>query len=621
MMNPLEELLQRIEHEQWDAKDHDLINTSFQEVNGKLYEAGNHDLLAFSEKEREAFSFTKTTEGIKWKLAGTKTLKDGTEEPMEWPDIKTWTDTDFQYIYQRFKTTQNTFARSEYGLILYFTGRLKPDECKQLYQDLIELCQRYYEITKEHGKVPFHAAQFLHCLELALKIAHYKRKAPGFSDELEKGLLLAEQIHKEWKQAGKYLLRNIVDITAIIIQYLPFAKPILELDGFFDRNNAAVEEEAKTYTWGSIYIIDENIKLAKTIGKDITALIRRKAELYEKLATERRQGDLAIITFIETALRLYQEMGDTDNISRLEGEFKKVKTEGEYGMVSSELMEEESQRIEQIIKEEIATKNETQILETFVNCPMYSTLETVQLMADKQKNEDGLFSMMGSSISDKFGNTIAKYPNNSEEWAFLQAYEFQFQLGTQSLVYFFRDAFMAGKISETSVNTFLSNTWLNDPITRNYNNQEFAVVPLELIKPAIRHFFAELNRWKNEPGYIPDLILVTDSLTLKIEALLRYLCDKLGISTFKLRDDDLVMERNLDEILAALEHEKYNTNFQEDDRRFIKFVLSEKAGENLRNRVAHGLMDSFEYSFDKTILVFTIIMRLTKYTFQTKNNG
>ena len=73
MMNPLEELLQRIEHEQWDAKDHDLINTSFQEVNGKLYEAGNHDLLAFSEKEREAFSFTKTTEGIKWKLAGTKT--------------------------------------------------------------------------------------------------------------------------------------------------------------------------------------------------------------------------------------------------------------------------------------------------------------------------------------------------------------------------------------------------------------------------------------------------------------------------------------------------------------------------------------------------------------------
>lgn len=619
-MNPLEELLQKIEHEQWDAKDQDLINTSFQEVNGKLYQAGNHNLLALSEKEREAFAFTKNTDGIKWKLAGTKTLEDGTIEPMEWPDIKTWTEADFQYIYQRFKATQNTFARSEYGLILYFNGKLKPDECKQLYQDLIELSQRYYRIIKQQGKVPFYATQFLHCLELALKIAHYKRKAPGFTNELERALLTAEEIHKEWEQAGKYLLRNIIDITAIVIQYLSFAKPILDLDGFFQRNNAAVEEQVKTYTWGSIYIIDENIKLAKAIGKDIKALIRRKAQLYEKLAAERRKGDLAIITFIETALRYYQEIGDDENIQRLEEEFKKVKTEGEYGMVSSELMEEESRRIEKIIKEEVATKSEAQILETFVHCPMYSTLENVELMADKQKNEDSLFSMMGSSISDKFGNTIAQYPNNSEEWAFLQAYEFQFQLGTQSLVYFFRDAFLAGKISEISINSFLERTWLNDPIRRNYNNQLFAVVPLELIKPAIKHFLAELNRWKNEPGYIPDLILATDSLTLKIEALLRYMCDKLSISTFKLRDDDLVMERNLDEILASLEHEKYNTNFQEDDRRFIKFVLSEKAGENLRNRVAHGLMDSFEYSFDKIILVFTIIMRLTKYTFQTANN-
>jgi hypothetical protein len=619
-MNPLEELLQRIEHKQWDAKDHDLLNTSFQEVNGQLYEAGNHDLLALSEKEREAFAFTKTTEGIKWKLAGTKTLEDGTVEPMEWPDIKTWTEADFQYIYQRFETTNNIFARSEYGLILYFTGRLKPDECKQLYQDLIALSQRYYGTIKQQGKVPFYAAQFLQCLELALKIAHYKRKAPGFTDELEKALLIAEEFHKEWEQTGKYLLRSIIDITAIIIQYLPFAKPILDVNGFFERNNAAVEEQAKTYTWGSIYIIDENTKLAKRIGKDISALIKRKAQLYEKLAAERRLGDLAIITFIETALRLYKEIDDTENIPRLEEEFKKVKTEGEYGMVSSELMEEESQRIEQMIKEEVATKNETQILETFLHCPMYSTLETIQLMADKQKNEDGLFSMMGSSISDKFGNTIAKYPNNSEEWAFLQAYEYQFQLGTQSLVYFFRDSFLAGKISETSINIFLESTWLNDSIKRFYNNQEVAVVPLELVKPAIKHFLAELNRWKDEPGYVPDLILVTDSLTLKIEALLRYLCDKLGISTFKLREDDLVMERNLDEILASLEHEKYNTNFQEDDRRFIRFVLSEKAGENLRNKVAHGLMDSFEYSFDKIILVFTIIMRLTKYTFQTTNN-
>lgn len=620
-MNPLQELLQQIESEHWDVKDHDRINTSFQGVNDKLYQAGNQDLLALSEKEREAFSFTKTTEGIKWKIAGTRTLEDGTEEPMEWPDLKTWTDTDFQYIHQRFKSSQNTFARSEYGLILYFTGRLRPDECKQLYQDLIELSQRYYDALRQQGKVPYYATQFLQCLALALKIAHYKRKAPGFTNELENALLLAEQMHKEWDQAGKYSLSSVIDITALILQYISFAKPLLNLDGFFERNNAAAEEQVKTYTWGGIYIIDENSKLADAIGKDAKELIRRKAQLYEKLASERQAGDLAIITFIETALRLYQEVGDGDNVKRLEEEFKRVKTEGEYGMVSSELEEEESKRITKIIQQEVASKNEVQILETFVQCPMFYPLANIQEMADRGRENDGLFSMMGRSISDKFGNTIARYPSNSQEWAFLQAYEFQFQLGTQSLVHFFIHAFRAGKISENSTVTFLENTWLNEPIRRVYNNQGVAVVPLELIRPAIKHIFSELNRWQNEPGYIPDLILFTDVLTIKIEAFLRYLCDKLGISSFKLRDDGLVMERNLDEILASLEHEKYNTNFQEEDRRFIKFVLSEKAGENLRNKIAHGLMDSFEYSIDKALLVFTIVMRLTKYTFQTANNG
>ena len=83
-----------------------------------------------------------------------------------------------------------------------------------------------------------------------------------------------------------------------------------------------------------------------------------------------------------------------------------------------------------------------------------------------------------------------------------------------------------------------------------------------------------------------------------------------------MRDDGLVMERNLDEILASLEHKSFNTNFVEEDRKYIKFVLSEKAGENLRNKVAHGLMDNFEFSIDKVVLTFSIILRLTKYKFQ-----
>lgn len=396
---------------------------------------------------------------------------------------------------------------------------------------------------------------------------------------------------------------------------------VVDIKGFFERNNEAVEEQTKTYTWGGIYIIDENIRLAKLISLDVKALIKRKAELYEKLASERTKGDNAIVTFIETALRLYKEINETNNVTRLEEIYKKIKTEGEFSSYHAELPQEESQRIIRVIQNEILQKEEDDILMNFVFCPMYSSIESIQQNAEDWKKNSLLSFMAGSSILDKFGNTIARYPGSSEEWAFLQAYSFQFQIGTQSLTYFFLEAFKAGKITEAGIINILEESWIGEAIKRNYNNQEFTIVPLDLIKPSIEQLIKELNRWRNEPGYIPELIVITDSLVLKIEALLRYFCDRLGINTFKIRDDGLVMERNLDEILASLENkETTKTNFQEDDRKFIKYILSEKAGENLRNRIAHGLMDSFEYSIDKTILAFTIIMRLAKYKFKTLNH-
>lgn len=79
---------------------------------------------------------------------------------------------------------------------------------------------------------------------------------------------------------------------------------------------------------------------------------------------------------------------------------------------------------------------------------MFSTLEIIEKKAEDWKKNAVLSFMAGASILDKFGNTIARYPGSSDEWAFMQSYGFQFQLGIQTLVYFFIDAFKAGKLTE-----------------------------------------------------------------------------------------------------------------------------------------------------------------------------
>ncbi len=53
----------------------------------------------------------------------------------------------------------------------------------------------------------------------------------------------------------------------------------------------------------------------------------------------------------------------------------------------------------------------------------------------------------------------------------------------------------------------------------------------------------------------------------------------------------------------------------------IKYVLTEKTGLNLRNQVAHGLMDINEYSSKYCIIIFCIIMKLSKYKFVETKEG
>src|SRR3954466_9144185 len=128
-MNALEQLHNEIDQSDWDITNYDQINQAFQLVNDILDKEHNEPDLHFSEVERQAFAFTKTPEKkLSFKMAGQKTLQDGTNIPFEWPDLKTFTSEDFDYLFKRFKEAKNAFAQSEYGLVLYYSGVLKKNE-------------------------------------------------------------------------------------------------------------------------------------------------------------------------------------------------------------------------------------------------------------------------------------------------------------------------------------------------------------------------------------------------------------------------------------------------------------------------------------------------------------
>ena len=183
---------------------------------------------------------------------------------------------------------------------------------------------------------------------------------------------------------------------------------------------------------------------------------------------------------------------------------------------------------------------------------------------------------------------------------------------------FILEVYKAGKLSYDSLLRYLENTWFNVPVPRTYNGQHIDVRVLDVLRPGLKLFFSEMEAsMKESDNYEFDYITVTDTLTLKIESILRLYCERIGIPTMKPREKagvQLMMEKLLDDLLSDLKDTPERpTGFREEDRLLLKYVLTLK-GHNLRNRVAHGLMEALEYNyFPNIVILLVILLRLSNY--------
>jgi len=635
-MNELEQFYKKLNQSDYDSRSSHEINSELQKVSTKLNEKKDFKALEISELERQAFSITKsfdkvedsdngTINGSSWKMSGTQTFEDGSTGPLYWPDVRNLKDEDFQYFEERYKSCENLYAKTEFGLLVYFGSRTAyskhTDFKKNLFKELFDLSQSYLNKAKNPDDKNHYILDYFTTFKKAFLIAENSK----LTEELDQIINSVSKTHNEWDITMDGTLRVLIDLASLTSEYFKVFKNKVDYDKILIKNTEGAEELEKTHTWGAIYVTDVNIDIAKKTNKEIDSFLEYKAELYLKLSDNAEKGNnMAAVTFTENALRLYQQLKNKEKIAEVEKKYSEQRGKFKLATIRQDFPKEHTDKITENIKEIVSTGNENDIIHYLIITPWYSKIENIQSMADDTKKRSALMSMFGSSILDKYGNTIDTFYTEEEKDAFnfWQSYGFNFQVGTQTMHQFFIEAYKAGKISYSSILTYLEKTWLNEPIIRNYNGEAFGIVPLDLIKPGIKRVFIELDTFFADNNYELDYVTITDSLVLKIETLIRNFCEKIGIATFKTRQkgkDKLVMEKLLDDLLADIKNSDINhTGFDEEDRIFIKYVLSEKAGLNLRNQVAHGLMDINEYSFSNIILVLSIILKISKYSFSKK---
>jgi hypothetical protein len=619
-MNALEEFHLFLDQSGWDVKQESDINSRLKEVSKKLLDERLSDLFRLAEIEREAFHFSKSPERrLSFRFSGIQTMEDGSEIPIEWPDISTFNTEDFEHLYNRFNSSKNLYAKTEYGLVLFYSKYRQDNEfVADLLATLCELLKKYIHKATTSCNKDHYIIHARNALANALHIANNRKEIPKIKATYRYLIELAFKVHQDWAISDDGILRVMIDFTDFAVRYFKDFKQYVEVDKFIDKNWDVANALSPTNVWGAIYVTDVSVKLCRKLGKNINKLLYFKAERYEKLSQDRK-GDLAAVSFVEKAMDIYRKLKDLENLGRLQQRYQQLRTEFHLGEVVQEMPLDETQRIAELIKKEVEEKNEKEIVQALMMTPMIRPLVDIRSWSEESFKEDMLQNLLPIEIQDDLGNTVARYSTSLEraKFSLLMTYGLHMQIAVQVISQFFLEAFTVGKISAKSITSVLDQTWIGQKVSRRKNGREVDFSYMKLIEPGINSFFDELSKWSDAAEYRPSFVCSTDSLVLKAEYLLRELCRFLGIETFKVnpKQEGIIMEKTLENLLDDLDGK-----ISADDHFFIKFILAEKAGYNLRNRIAHGLLDSTDYQFDYPLLSIVVILKISNCQFSNSNH-
>jgi len=617
-MQTLTHLHHSLDNSDWDIEDEPKINELFAAFEERSAEAQDQENLRKALIERQAFLFSKTPDKkLSFRIAGHQTTEDGTEIPYEWPDIRSFHDKDFAYLSERFQATQNMYAKSEYGLVLYYAGKKKDNDfVKELLTALVALADAYYKKALDGPQQGSYNIYLRNTLANALFIADARKSVEQIEALNEQLIKFVFGVHMAWKPGSGPL----IDFTDFAIKYIKTFTRYVQLDAMIDKNWENAKFLAGHDNWGAIFVADRSINLARALKMEIADWLLFKAAQYEELANQAiNQHNLAAVSFIENALATYKEAKSPKNVARLESLYQQYRGTFQLQQIRTDIPQDETDIILEQIKKEIKQGDERSVASFLFETPMLRPLAEIREWSEKFSGQNFLSNMIPISIEDKFGNTIAQYTTEKDrkDFSLLDTYGKHIQVASQILMQFIFEALKEKKLTASAIIELLEGTWLNVPAIRNISGKQVEINYLETVKPGINSLLGELEKWRSEENYVPNFILSTDSLVLKVEYLLREICLKIGIATFKPqpKNPDIIMEKTLDDLLRSLEGK-----LDEDDWFLIKFILTEKVGENLRNRVAHGLLDNLDYGVIYPVYALICILKLSSYQFTEGDN-
>jgi cell fate (sporulation/competence/biofilm development) regulator YlbF (YheA/YmcA/DUF963 family) len=536
-------------------------------------------------------------------------------EPYEYPSIKLFTDETYKYLIERQQKVKAINLKARYSHILWLSPQKKIEFAQTAIDNYIKLIK-----IREKQDIKFPNEHFgLKVLE-NIKNAFLLSLSIKYKIDITKKEVI--RIIKKYseKSSSSYAIKFQL-IELMLNNKLVFK--LKDFNGIVVVCEQMISKKYSSSKHSVIDILNLIIKVEKKLKNNTIQYEKRIAELWEELSFDREDDTNIVSTdFCKNAINIYKKLKEKDKVKELENRFNKLRKNIKLGEFGQEIdlteMMQEYRKYADILTE----KEPSIIIRSLMNDKrLLPTFEEVEKEAKKTNKQSFLSFFGNTSILDSNGNT-AQHFNDEDEYEYfqiLQSYHFSIEISKSYLI---REIIFSGiKKGKLNANTFLSflqqNSWLGKELEMSSNGGK--TIPycwLALISPALNEYFINLEFYfRNQKNY-PNFVLCIDSLSLKIEGMLRDICEFKGITIFDLKVDKkgrtISQEKDIHKLLYEPE---LATLIDKDDLLFFKFLLIEKAGYNLRHKVAHSLMTFYEYHSNLMNLLIMAVLKLGKYNF------
>jgi hypothetical protein len=526
----------------------------------------------------------------------------------------------YDYLDQRLEQTNNPRLKSRYSHFLW-SGPRKHTKYARIAIETYILLVKYYESKKRQHEDDNNS---IHVIRFMMN-AYYIARQSETNLEIVK------------TEIKRLILEPISDLDFSFVICTNLAELMLEEKRIFIKEDfnginkicfkLAEEKKKQKYIQAAIRLYELGERIESRLGKKGYNWRQLIAESYETLMTFiQGKPNILSATWCQKALENFRVIKDKKKIAELEKKYDEIKNLVEFKEVNVKVDFTDEIKQSRELAEKLMKKDSEEIIRILVHDnSLLPTCKEVKGAAEKDSTEIPLITLFPTEIVDQSGH-IAQYFTTEEEkkyYRILHNYDISLRYGKTILVdAIFWEAIKTRKLNPQDLFDFFKKyCWFGKTLTKKISeNRIFKFNWLSLIMPSIYEYFYQME-CSLMTGIEPNLVLVIDSLTLKIEGLIRELCRATGDTPFyQVKDEKgraIIREKDIHRLLYEQQMKKL---FNEDDLLFFRFLFVEKAGSNLRHKVAHSLMFLDDYSVSITNLLLMALLKLGRYDFGKKTN-